>query len=173
MPTKITTRIQYARMWPREVFYQGREFLRDDPQLAILRQPGVYVLYRDDVPYYVGKATRLKSRLWDHANLPGTSYYNFWNYFSVFVPEDPNARNQIEELLIAAMPTEYRARPKLHIHKIPFPKKLTKMLRDRVSPNRLMGIANDSPASAKLAVLTRKRRAAGRKAAVTRKSMAG
>jgi len=171
MPPKITSRIQYARMWPREVFYQGREFLRADPQLAILGQPGVYVLYRDDVPYYVGQATRLRSRLWDHANVPDTSYYNFWNYFSVFVPDDQNSRSQIEALLIAAMPTENRARPKLH--KIPFPRKLTKMLRDRVSPNRLMDIANERRAAARLAVLTRKRRAAGRKAAATRKAKAG
>ncbi len=172
MPPKITTRIQYARMWPRTVLEQGREFLRD-PQLAILRHPGVYVLYRDDVPYYVGQAARLRSRLWEHANNPDTSYYNFWNYFSVFVPPDQDSRSQIEALLIAAMPTENRARPKLHIHKIPFPSKLTKRLRAHVSANRLAGIANESfPSTAKLAVSKRKRRAAGRKAAATRKSKA-
>jgi hypothetical protein len=27
-----------------------------DKQLDVLKEPGVYVLYRDDEPYYVGKA---------------------------------------------------------------------------------------------------------------------
>jgi hypothetical protein len=136
MPLKIINRIQCARMWPREVFYRGREYLRD-PELAILGEPGVYVLYRDDVPYYVGQATKLRSRLWDHANVPGMRYYNFWNYFSVFVPEDPADRSQIEALLIAAMPTENSARPRLH--KVRFPMKLTKMLRDRLNPKPTHG----------------------------------
>jgi hypothetical protein len=122
-------------MWPRAVLEQGREFLRD-PQLAILREPGVYVLYRHDVPYYVGQAKKLRSRLLEHANNPNTSYYNFWTYFSVFVPDNPDIRSQIEGLLIAAMPTENRARPKLHIHKIPFPSKLTKMLHEAAATRK-------------------------------------
>ena len=35
--------------------------------LDILTRPGVYVLYRDGVPYYIGKAARMRSRLWQHA----------------------------------------------------------------------------------------------------------
>jgi hypothetical protein len=157
-------------MWPREVFYQGREFLRADPQLAILGQPGVYVLYRNDVPFYVGQAKKLRNRLWDHANVPSTSYYNFWNYFSVFVPDNQFSRGLIEALLIAAMPTENRAMPKLQ--KVPFPRSLAKMVRDRLNPKRLEDTANERRAAAKLAALTRKRRAAGRKAAATRSAKA-
>src|SRR3954468_18260007 len=67
----------YARMWPREVFdcRNGNRLLVKE--LEVLSQPGVYVLYRDDVPYYVGKAAKLRKRLWSHANQATTRYYNF------------------------------------------------------------------------------------------------
>ena len=106
----ITT---YARMWPREVFNckVGKRLVVKD--LKLLAEPGVYILYRDDVPYYVGKATKLRSRLWTHANKPGGRYYNFWNFFSVFVVKDPTVRSQIEGILIAAMPTANGARPRI------------------------------------------------------------
>ena len=43
---------QFFRMWPRALFHmkQGKAVLEDS-----LKEPGVYVLYRDDVPYYIGK----------------------------------------------------------------------------------------------------------------------
>jgi hypothetical protein len=58
---KIVT--EYAKMWPRVIFNikAGKKLL---PELReLLTKPGVYVLYRDDQPYYVGKATRLFSRI--------------------------------------------------------------------------------------------------------------
>src|SRR5947209_4611415 len=91
LPT--TSKIQYARMWPREVF--DCLVVDEKPRkqamakgLEILTKPGVYILYRDDLPYYIGQASRLRSRLWQHANVPGARYHNFWNFFSVFVAED-------------------------------------------------------------------------------------
>ncbi len=47
---------QYARMWPREVFdHVPEEGTSKNKPLAksieFLNEPGVYVLYRDDVPY--------------------------------------------------------------------------------------------------------------------------
>ena len=122
------------------------------------------------MPFYVGQAKKLRSRLLDHANNPSTSYYNFWNYFSVFVPDDEKSRSDIEALLIAAMPTENRAMPKLH--KVPFPRILAKMVRDSQNPKGPEDTANERRAAAKSAVLTRKRRVAGRKAAATRSAKA-
>lgn len=42
----------YAKMWPRIVF-DMKAGNKDAKEL--LQNPGVYVLYRDDMPYYVGK----------------------------------------------------------------------------------------------------------------------
>src|SRR6266567_6386170 len=61
---------RHARMWPRRVF--ERPELRDGSkrksmlakQLEFLSKPGVYVLYREDQPYYIGQATRPRKRLW-------------------------------------------------------------------------------------------------------------
>ena len=108
MATTQSLITKYARMWPREVFYHSRA---GDPkkllakELAFLDHPGVYVLYRDDVPYYIGKATTLRSRLKRHADFPKTRYYNFWNFFSAFIIEDKKHLSEIEGILIAAMPT--------------------------------------------------------------------
>jgi len=109
----------YARMWPRELFdcKHGKRLVVKE--LEILSKPGVYVLYRDDVPYYVGQATRLRSRLWSHANQPNSKYYNFWNYFSVFAVEDAALRTQLEGVLIAAMPTANGAKPRIRKAKLP------------------------------------------------------
>jgi hypothetical protein len=109
---------QYARMWPRDVFNHkvpgpnGRTVLLSKTQeLGILELPGVYILYRDDAPYYIGKAKRLHKRLFDHARRPGSKYDLFWNYFSVFVVEDDTQRSEVEAMLIAAIPTANGAKP--------------------------------------------------------------
>ncbi len=118
---------QYARMWPREVFdCHVQEGNRKRPLvkakgLELLERPGVYVLYRSDIPYYVGQADKLRRRLWKHANRPGSRYYNFWNFFSAFVVEDGRHRNEVEGILIAAMPTANSAKPRLKTAKYPKP----------------------------------------------------
>ena len=131
----------YARMWPREIF----DYIDEDGKtkkstlarsLEFLRKPGVYILYRDDVPYYVGKAVRLKGRLLDHATNPTTRYYNFWNFFSAFVVLDPDRRNEVEGILISAMPTANSAQPKLTKEKLPKEviNMVRKIRRDRANP---------------------------------------
>lgn len=120
----------YAKMWPRELFDCKRGKRLVVKELGILSRPGVYVLYRDDLPHYVGQAKRLRSRLWSHANQPGGKYYNFWNYFSVFAVDDPTARNQLEGILIAAMPTANGAKPR--IRKEQLPKDVRKLLHSRM-----------------------------------------
>ena len=109
----------YAKMWPREVFAckNGKEWLVD--QLKVLSNPGVYVLYRNEIPYYVGKATVLRERLSRHANRYGGKHYLFWNYFSVFVVRNAAARTRLESFLIAAMPTANGAKPRIRKEQLP------------------------------------------------------
>jgi hypothetical protein len=133
----------YARMWPREMFdHLDPDGMRKSTTLAksvdFLNQPGVYILYRDDVPYYVGKADRLRRRLWAHAMKPEARYYNFWNFFSAFVVADSDQRNEVEGILISAMPTANSAQPKLPKEKLPHEviKMVRKIRNDRANPIR-------------------------------------
>ena len=110
----------YARMWPRAVFYtkalneiSGRQ-RSHAKELEFLQRGRVYVLYRDDIPYYVGKANKLRSRLYLCATKPSAPHFHFWNYFSAFAVEDPNKRDELEGVLIAALPTANNgSKPKL------------------------------------------------------------
>ena len=121
-------------MWPREVFDllvpndkgKGKNVILGKG-LKLVNKPGVYVLYRDDIPYYIGQAAKLRHRLWSHAGSPGERYSNFWNYFSAFVIRNPKMRDEIEGILIAAMPTANSAKPKLQRAK--FPLEVSRMVR--------------------------------------------
>lgn len=102
---------QFFRMWPRALFHmrEGRTFLESH-----LENPGVYVLYRDDEPFYIGKTSRpLIKRLKQHALKPNARRYNFWNYFTAFELAKPAHRDEIEAVLISAMPTANSSHPKL------------------------------------------------------------
>jgi hypothetical protein len=139
--SKVIT--EYARMWPRDVFdYPGhiKKFLADE--LTILESPGVYVLYRDDVPDYIGKTDGfLCKRLYVHAKNPTSRYDYFWNYFSVFVIADEKNRAIVESLLIAAMPTANSARPQaFERHKVP--REIIKMIRDQRRHKATLGMAD-------------------------------
>jgi len=98
-------------MWPRTVFKKkddsGRLLIRT--YVEEIEKPGVYILYRGDELYYVGKSNRLISRLHSHANKTTDRYYPHWDYFSAFVLKGPAAKTkeklaQLEAILIAAMP---------------------------------------------------------------------
>jgi len=97
-------------------------------EIELLTKPGVYVLYRDTTPYYIGQAKKLRLRLYEHACVADSRYYNFWNFFSAFVVEDSDARNEIEGILIASMPTANSARPR--IKKESLPTGVRKMVRE-------------------------------------------
>ena len=120
---------KYARMWPREVFDVMEDKKLNIKRFPELKSPGVYVLYRDEYPYYVGKTKRpLFSRLHDHANKSTDRYFHFWNYFSVFLVPDPRHIDEIEGILIASMATANRAVPRLE--EIRLPSELGKILRE-------------------------------------------
>ncbi|HZR55614.1 MAG TPA: GIY-YIG nuclease family protein [Terriglobales bacterium] len=117
--------VGYARMWPREVFEKvqpqngGRKIIMAKSS-EFLSGPGVYILYRDDEPYYIGQAEKLRRRLWNHAIKTDSRYYHFWNFFSAFAINDENYRNEVEGILIAALPTAANsAKPKLPKEKMP------------------------------------------------------
>src|ERR1700687_4552301 len=82
-----------AQMWPRLVFdFDGKASVKE-----CLREPGVYVLFREDEPYYVGKTkNKLYTRIKSHATKTRDRYYHFWNYFSAYVVPDPKHRDEVE-----------------------------------------------------------------------------
>jgi hypothetical protein len=95
-------------------FQKGKDYLDKH-----LNSPGVYVLYREDQPYYIGKTSQqLIRQLSQHALKPNARRYRFWNYFSAFQIGDEEQRNKIEGILIAAMPTANSAHPKLSRKKL-------------------------------------------------------
>jgi hypothetical protein len=108
-------------MWPREIFdlISGQK----DQALAqvkeLLDHPGVYVLYRDDQPYYIGRANHLFRRLWRHAMNPRARVFNFWNHFSVYVVSDRRYLEEVEGILITATPNANRAYPRLRRLSLP------------------------------------------------------
>ena len=134
MKKKPKVVIAAAQMWPRLVFdFEGKTAVKE-----CLRLPGVYVLFREDEPYYVGKTkNKLFSRIRSHACKTRDRYYHFWNYFSAFVVPDSKHRDEVEGILIAAMPTANSASPR--IKKIALPKVVT----DRMRKIRLQSASLD------------------------------
>jgi predicted GIY-YIG superfamily endonuclease len=117
---------KFFRMWPRHLLQRkdkhGLLIKREVPEL---QRPGVYILYRGDELYYVGKANRLFSRLHDHSNKITDEYYAHWDYFSAFslteTVKDTRAKiTELEAILIAAMPrATNRSTPRFQRVRIP------------------------------------------------------
>src|SRR5580658_8954846 len=103
---------EYLKMCPRSALD-----IRKDGELFwlvwdLFTKPGVYVLYWDDHPYYVGSSKKnVSQRIYDHANKPQDAYYNFWNYFSLFLVDKRHIA-EVEGILIAAFPTENASKPR-------------------------------------------------------------
>lgn len=99
---------QFIRMWPRSIFSKpAKDGSRKTIAMTIpeLMKPGVYILYRDDVPFYVGQTKyRLRTRLRAHASSVNSPKSYFWNYFSAFIVESPSHIDEVEAILISAMP---------------------------------------------------------------------
>jgi predicted GIY-YIG superfamily endonuclease len=117
----------YTGLWPREVLEAPDLF---DEVKEKLGKSGVYVLYRDDVPYYIGQGGRLYRRLRSHARKSTGRRYYFWNFFAAFVVPEEHI-DEAEAMLIAAMPTANSARPKIS------PIKLSVKARNRLKEIRL------------------------------------
>jgi hypothetical protein len=120
---------RFISMWPREIcdlreVGQRSLFIKGFPEL---NEPGVYVLYRDEHPYYIGKAQKLFNRIHDHANKSTDRYYNFWNFFSAFVVTNEKHSAEVEKILIAAMPTANSSMPRMS--KVNLPKDIVARMR--------------------------------------------
>lgn len=111
----------YARLWPREILFWAKsgksQGKRPEDMLPLLAGGGVYILYRGDVPYYIGRATKLWSRLWSHAR-PDARYGHLWTHFTAYAVNGP-ARGELEGILISAFPTSNSAKPRLRKTKLP------------------------------------------------------
>jgi hypothetical protein len=131
---------QFFRMWPRALFHsrKGKTYLQKH-----LNGSGVYVLYRDDQPYYIGKTINktLIQRLSQHALKPNARYYNFWNYFSAFQIAETIHRDEIEAILISAMPTANSSHPRFPRRKLD--RQAAKMLND-IQAKMLTGTSDQS-----------------------------
>ena len=133
---------EYAELWPREVFdiREGKNRLLIEAQ-ELLNGPGVYVLYRDDVPYYIGKTeNNLYNRIHKHANQPGAKYYRYWNYFSAYIVDTIKHIDDVEGLLITAIPTAANSsKPK--INRILLPRSIKNLMGRlrRISADDLRG----------------------------------
>lgn len=127
--TKVKIVEEYARMWPRELFdmIENNKLLLNS--ISDLKRPGVYILYRDEHPYYIGKTKgSLFNRLHKHANVSADRYFHFWNYFSVFVVPDKSHVDEVEGILIASMPTANSAVPR--IKQIRLPSRVVRIIRE-------------------------------------------
>jgi len=118
-PTQKDIVSKFIRMLPRAIFHtpeiQGQKGSIAS-KIEELKGPGVYIPYRDDVPFYVGKTEgKLFNRLWQHANGVSTTRSYFWNYFSAFIVKNPRSIAEVEAILISAMPSVITnaARPRL------------------------------------------------------------
>lgn len=137
---EITSRLvsEYIKMWPRAIFHNQSESpsKRGNAHLlarefVVLNQPGVYILYRDDRPFYVGQARNLRSRLRTHANTMNSFKGYFWNYFSAFVVRDVGYIDEVEAIVIAAMPAVLTNSSKPSLPPHPMEPALRKLMRER------------------------------------------
>jgi hypothetical protein len=67
--------------------------------------------------------------MWAHANRPGDRYYQFWNFFSAFSVPAKRHRDEVEGILMAAMPTAHSASQ--HLPRIELPARVGRLLRRR------------------------------------------
>ncbi len=116
----------FFKMWPRRLFWgKDKDGLLIKREVPELQRPGVYILYRGDELYYVGRANKLFSRLHDHSNKITDEYYAHWDYFSAFalaetVKDHRKKILELEAILIAAMPrASNRSTPRFRRVRIP------------------------------------------------------
>jgi hypothetical protein len=124
---------QFIRMWPRAIFHtramdDSKGFIADG--IPELRKPGVYILYRNGVPFYVGQAKNLRTRLKQHANGVISLKTHFWNHFSAFLVDDSARMKEVEAILISAMPPGIMNSSKPTLHKVPMNKLTVHLIRE-------------------------------------------
>src|SRR5688500_15369894 len=93
----------YIRMWPRRVYNIKTGNKHFESVRQVLRQkPGIYILYRDGMPYYIGQAINLWRRIRNHAINQNSKHFHLWTHFSAFILSDTDHIDELEGLIIAA-----------------------------------------------------------------------
>jgi hypothetical protein len=97
----------YIQMGPRAVYTikDGNRPL-ESVRKELRQKPGIYILYQNEKPYYVGQAKNLWIRLRTHALNQNAKHYHHWTHFSAFSLADVQHINELEGLIIAAFGTE-------------------------------------------------------------------
>jgi hypothetical protein len=103
MKTDQTMINAYIRMWPRQVYNLkiGNKHLESIRQ-ELHQKSGIYILYRNGTPHYVGQARNLWRRIRNHTINQNAKHYHHWTHFSAFILSDIEHMNELEGLIIAA-----------------------------------------------------------------------
>jgi hypothetical protein len=119
----------YIRMWPREVYNikDGNKHLESVRQ-ELRQKPGIYILYQNGQPYYVGQAKNLWYRIRNHAINQNAKHYHLWTHFSAFVLSDIQHINELEGLVIAAFGMTTANSSRMRMKRILLPKDAAKRL---------------------------------------------
>ncbi len=93
----------YIRMWPREVYYlKDKNKPLESVREKLRQKPGIYILYHNGSPYYIGQAKNLWLRIRSHAVNQNSKHFHGWTHFSAFILADTHHMTELEGLLIAA-----------------------------------------------------------------------
>ena len=130
MKTAKTKMIKaYIRMWPREAYNlkEGNKHL-ESVRKELRQKPGVYILYQNGQPYYIGQAKNLWYRIRNHAINQNAKHYHLWTYFSAFILTDTDYMNELEGLIIATVGTTTANGAIMRMKRILLPKDAAKRL---------------------------------------------
>lgn len=129
MKTDKTMIKAYIRMWPREVYNikDGNKHLESVRQ-ELRQKPGIYILYQNGQPYYVGQAKNLWYRIRNHAINQNAKHYHLWTHFSAFILADTHHINELEGLIIAAFGSGIANNSRRRTKRILLPKDAVKRL---------------------------------------------
>jgi hypothetical protein len=119
----------YIRMWPREIYNirDGNHHLESVRQ-ELWQKSGIYILYQNGQPYYVGQAKNLWYRIRNHATNQNTKHYHLWTHFSAFILSNTDHISELEGLVIAAFGTATANSAKMRMKRILLPKDAAKRL---------------------------------------------
>ena len=119
----------YIRMWPRQVYTvkNGNKHF-ESVKKELRQQPGVYILYRDGTPYYVGQAGNLWYRIRNHAINQNAKHYHLWTHFSAFILFDTEYIDELEGMIIAAFGMGIANSARRRMKRILLPQDITKEL---------------------------------------------
>lgn len=119
----------YVRMWPREIYtIKDRNKPLDSVRKELRQKPGIYILYQNGQPYYVGQAKNLWNRIRNHAMNQNAKHYHLWTHFSAFILSDTQHINELEGLIIPAFGSGIANNSRRRMKRILLPKDAAKRL---------------------------------------------